>query len=364
MENSTAGNLSLPDLDGQSALRIDVRRWMESDASKSTQLHISEPQEVACFSRGADRKVQYGDRCELKRYHEPALGSNLGDSMHDFVPKADEVANVDTILEALEHGGYDRMEEIDFVTFRNNLNKIGSTPYDKRRDWEMDCAMVGNTVFLDIRRMDEDTPNLYVRRFMYYGYRFEAICTGVEQEPVNANSEFCSIARLRLGNHRIIMSAEIDCTAGDPKNVDKPVRSYIELKTMREIRSEKELGNMYRYRFPKYWIQSYLAGVRHIALGLRSDNGELLAVKRLETHRLHREAREFFNERRMRGCWEPFACLNFINFVLNSVRRACGKQSGSTLRLRYNAKTDIIEGGFLRDDESNIGARMTARFTA
>ncbi|PXF49538.1 Decapping nuclease DXO-like [Gracilariopsis chorda] len=363
MERSTASKPSIPDSHGKSAIRIDVRRWMESDASRSTKLHISEPREVACFSRGADRKVQYGDRRELKRYREPALNSNLGDKLDCFVPKADEMANVDTIVEALEHDGYNRMEEIDVVTFRNNLNKIGGTPYNKRNDWEIDCAMVGNTVFLDIRKIDEDKPNPYAFRFMYYGYRFEAICTGAEEELVNANSEFCSVARLRLGNHRIIMSAEIDCTTGDPKNVDNPVRSYLELKTMREVRSDKELGNMYRHRFPKYWIQSYLAGVRHIALGLRSDDGELLAVKRLETHRLHREAREFFNERRMRGCWEPFACLNFIDFVLDNIRRACGRQPGSTLRLRYNAKTDIIEGDFLRDDESHIGARMASRYT-
>ncbi|KAI0561813.1 RAI1-like protein [Gracilaria domingensis] len=342
-------------------IHVDVKRWVDSAASRFTKLHISEPREVAFFSRAADRQIQYGSRTELKRYKEPALKANLGQLFDSFVPKANEIATVDTVVEAVQNGDFNLYEEADVVTYRNNLNKIAGTPYNRRDNWEMDCAMVGNVLFLDIRKIDDDVRNPSAARFMYYGYRFEALCTGNEDEPVNANAEFCSIARLRIGNHRIVLSAEIDCTIGDPKNVENPIRSYLELKTMREVRSDRDLGNMYRHRFPKYWVQSYLAGVRHIFLGLRSDGGELLGVKRLETHKLHREARQYFQERNMSGCWEPFVCLNFIDFLLHAIRRACGKRSGATLRLSYIAREGVVAGNFLPDEDGLVGARMKSK---
>ncbi|CAN8061507.1 unnamed protein product [Agarophyton chilense] len=354
-------NNTKPAEEPEAAILIDVKRWLKSAASWSNKLHISEPREVAFFSRAANRQVHHGSRTELKRYKEPILNTNLGHQFETFVRKSDEIATVDTVVEAVQHSDFNLWEEADVVTFRNNLNKIGGTPYNQRDNWEMDCATVGNTLFLDMRKIDNDSTNPSAARFMYYGYRFEALCTGTEEEPVNANSEFCSIARLRIGNHRIVISAEIDCTTGDPNSIENPIRSYLELKTMREVRNEKDLGNMYRYRFPKYWIQSYLAGVRYIFLGLRSDDGELLGVKRLETHKLHREARHYFQDRRMSGCWEPFVCLNFIDFLLHAIRRACGKQNGSTLRLRYSAREGTIEGYFLCDEDGQVGSRMKSK---
>lgn len=343
------------------AVRIDVESWCRLEEAKSNKLHISEPREVAFYSRDADRTIHYGSRTALKKYKEPKLNGNLGHNIESYVPKSDGIASVDTIAEALDKSCIDILSEADVVTFRNNLNKLGGTPYNKRDDWEMDCTMVENTLFLEIRMIDSNTSNSKRDRFSYYGYRFEAVCTGEENQPVNANSEFCSIARLRIGNYRILMSAEIDCTTGEVQNTEDPIKNYLELKTMREVRTDRELSNMYRYRFPKYWVQSYLAGVRRIGLGLRSDGGELLAVKFLDTHKLHREAREHFRERGMSGCWEPFLCLNFIHFVLQNVTRACKGQQGVTMRLGFDSKTRTIFGHFLSKAQDQVGARLGAR---
>ena len=60
--------------------------------------------------------------------------------------------------------------------------------------------------------------------------RFEALCTG--SSTVDATSEFCSIVRLKLGQHSIFMGAEID--AYDPGSKDSTgpsVQDFVELKT-------------------------------------------------------------------------------------------------------------------------------------
>lgn len=80
------------------------------------------------------------------------------------------------------------------IAYRNNLNKIGTTPYANSEVWELDCALMGKiVVFLDVRKTKEDSNYPAQQLFMYYGYHFESVCTGLREEPVNANPAFHSI---------------------------------------------------------------------------------------------------------------------------------------------------------------------------
>lgn len=72
----------------------------------------------------------------------------------------------------------------------------------------------------------------------YWGYCFENIATvdiqrddGEPIHHVDANVEFCSVLKTKLGAHRILMGAEMDCydTTNDGR------KFYIELKTTREV---------------------------------------------------------------------------------------------------------------------------------
>lgn len=75
---------------------------------------------------------------------------------------------------------------------------------------------------------------------MYYGYSYEKIATesrlpadhSDRGEVVDPNVEFCSILKTKLGPHRILMGAEIDCYERNAQNQ----RVYVELKTSREVR--------------------------------------------------------------------------------------------------------------------------------
>lgn len=71
----------------------------------------------------------------------------------------------------------------------------------------------------------------------YWGYCFESLAT---EDPgrgdggihhVDANVEFCSVIKTKLGAHRILMGAEMDCC----DSTDDGRRFYVELKTSREV---------------------------------------------------------------------------------------------------------------------------------
>ena len=72
----------------------------------------------------------------------------------------------------------------------------------------------------------------------YVGYCFESLATedpnradGEGIHHVDANAEFCAVIKTKLGAHRILMGAEMDCC--DSTNEGK--RFYVELKTSCEV---------------------------------------------------------------------------------------------------------------------------------
>lgn len=350
-------------VDTDIVFELDVLHWKSQREARQAGLHVSEPVQVTCYSRDSDRKVDFGSREQLAQFNYPKLGSDLGEKIEQFREKSEGDFGVEPVVGALRSVNYDIEQLADVITYRNNLNKIAGTPYNGRDEWEMDCVKVDNSVFLDVRKLDEGRqPNAMHKRFMYYGYRFESLCTNSADKPTCANSEFCAIIRLRMGRHRILFGGEIDCQK--PAQGENPLKSYVELKTMREPRNERDFQNMYRHRFLKYWIQSYLAGVRTVVLGYRDDGGILRNFEEFETASFPRLARKHLtppeDHRQFRGNaqgpWEPFMCLNFLNLVLTQVRRICAEHTGRTVRIRFDPQKKRLVGRLVQD--SDFGSRM------
>lgn len=72
----------------------------------------------------------------------------------------------------------------------------------------------------------------------YRGYCFESLATedprradGEGIHHIDANVEYCSVVKTKLGAHRILMGAEMDCC----DSTDDGRRFYVELKTNREV---------------------------------------------------------------------------------------------------------------------------------
>ena len=80
--------------------------------------------------------------------------------------------------------------------------------------------------------------NCLIKIRCYWGYCFESLATedprradGEGIHHVDANAEYCSVIKTKLGAHRILMGAEMDCC----DSTDDGRRFYVELKTSREV---------------------------------------------------------------------------------------------------------------------------------
>lgn len=69
-------------------------------------------------------------------------------------------------------------------------------------------------------------------------------------------------------------------------------KGYVELKTSKLLRSQRDKSTFARWKLSKYWAQSFLLGVPRIIVGFRDDDGVVQEVRHYSTLKLPRLARE------------------------------------------------------------------------
>ncbi|KHN42649.1 Protein Dom3z like, chloroplastic [Glycine soja] len=264
-------------------------------------------------SRVEGGEVYFDDRSLrlFKRHITEDVGADLNEGYDTYIPKKDLGSEGFGDLLACIRDKNIPLQNIHFVTFRNNLNKILATAYIRHEPWEMGVHKRNGVVYLDVHKLPERPQSDLDRRRCYVGYCFESLATedpnradGEGIHHVDANAEFCAVIKTKLGAHRILMGAEMDCC--DSTNEGK--RFYVELKTSCELNYHTE-ERFEREKLLKFWIQSFLAGVPYIVIGFRDDAGRLVRTERLRT-------KDITQRVKMKNYWQGGVCLAFADEVL------------------------------------------------
>ncbi|XP_062179765.1 NAD-capped RNA hydrolase DXO1-like [Phragmites australis] len=269
---------------------------------------FQEPCEISCLSRVEGGDVYFDDRSLrlFKREICDYVGADLNKGFESFIEKRDLGSEgFGDLLACIRHSNIPLQNNIHFVTYRNNLNKILATAY-LREPWKMGVHKRGSVVYLDVHKLPERPKSEVERRRCFWGYSFENLATenGEDGRGIDANVEFCSVIKTKLGAHRIIMGAEMDCCDA----TDDGRRFYVELKTSREL--EYHTVEAYeKEKLLRFWIQSFLAGVPYVVVGFRNDAGVLVRTERLRT-------KDITQKVKAKNYWQGGVCLAFADEVL------------------------------------------------
>ena len=168
---------------------------------------------------------------------------------------------------------------IEFITFRNNLNKIMGAPYNHSRSeydtFAIDIIKKDGIIYLECvdkteilqdnnnnnndNKWNSNTNNDNLRP-SWWGRRFEQICRNFAQisnnddiynneekkkdkEENKGDEEWIILVESQLNNHKILMAAEIDCI--NDKN------EYVEIKTQKYVLPKRRNKNNH-HRNQKY----------------------------------------------------------------------------------------------------------------
>ncbi|EME29830.1 Decapping nuclease DXO homolog, chloroplastic [Galdieria sulphuraria] len=294
---------------------FDVQRCLKELKTTPKKVPVSSPVEVACFSRLSASHYVPCSRQALKTLKIPQVPSCLNQGYESFIPKDQSSSiSLSPVRESLEKAFVNVDDSIQFLTFRNNLNKIALTPYNTEESWKMTSHLENNLIVLNICPSEELEPVTdRDKYFAYCGYKFEHLCCESDDVVVDANQEFCSIVKTSIGKHTLLISAQVDCWDAyhlwsKDNRAEYPICHYVELKTMKKWKKEQVIPDFYQRKYLRYWVQCFLAGIPHLFIGYRDDRRKMLMeTEYIPVDRLPEICRE---------SWEPHICLGFMDSFL------------------------------------------------
>ncbi|KAG2619528.1 hypothetical protein PVAP13_3NG078500 [Panicum virgatum] len=263
---------------------------------------FQEPSEIACLSRVEGGGVFFDDRSLrlFKREICDYVGADLNKGFESFIEKKD--------LGSEGFGDLLACIRSTNIILQNNIHFVILATAYLREPWKMGVHKRRGVVYLDVHKLPERPKSEVERRRCYWGYSFENLATensfSEDGGGIDANVEYCSVIKTKLGAHRIIMGAEMDCCDA----TDDGRRFYVELKTSREL--EYHTVEAYeKEKLLRFWIQSFLAGVPYVVVGFRNDAGILVRTERLRT-------KDITQKVKAKNYWQGGVCLAFADEVL------------------------------------------------
>eukprot|EP00300_Choanocystis_sp_HF-7_P013502 c18323_g1_i1.p1 GENE.c18323_g1_i1~~c18323_g1_i1.p1 ORF type:complete len:327 (-),score=42.47 c18323_g1_i1:294-1274(-) len=251
---------------------------------RPSSITLTQPKHMFSFGLVSSTK-EYVANAQLGKYvsTEPRLPIDLAvgfDAAETQRDDEDSSTRLTPILRCLSENNV-RLDLIaaSFLSFRGNITRMLNTVNSPRDVWRLGCARYQSVVFIDMRLM-EQSATFASRRGAYCGRKFENMF--IQSPPAQLDDgtvksyEYCTLLTTRLGSHKLLLGAEVD--GMDEKGC------MVELKTSQRPKNMETFG---KFKYSKWWAQSYLAGIPKIICGWMNE-GTLEEIQIHETLHMHK----------------------------------------------------------------------------
>lgn len=181
--------------------------------------------------------------------------------------------------------------------------------YDVKEGWILRVVKFKGTLYLcslDTEEQKIAEANLTVehRNFQSWGFKFEKYLLTHDPknppdplQPVNECEEFNCVFTTRLNNKKILFGGEVDGCYSDQKLAEPlplDCLKFIELKTSKTVSNVHQRRTLEKYKFLRWWCQSFLVGIEDILCAFRNDNGIVESLKEYKVSEIGRNYRVCF----------------------------------------------------------------------
>lgn len=246
----------------------------------------------------------------------------------------------------------------DFVCFRGLLRMIMCTPFEDREDWIILAMKYRGTIYLcgqdtEKKKFDNQNMSEQNKKFCSYGFKFEEyLLSSVPNQdglggPVKEGEEFCVMFQSTLDGKSLLYGAEMDGANSTAaiKNLDELRNAkFVELKVKQQEFNHKMKRNSAKFKYMKWWCQSFLVGIDDLVVGIRNREGICTETEPLKVSQIPKEVFKIDN-----NLWKPAECLNFCSDFLQQVK---------TIMTGIDSDTEVIKFEYLASDQKIIYSKF------
>ncbi|XP_072936025.1 decapping and exoribonuclease protein-like [Epargyreus clarus] len=318
--------------------------------SQKLRVNLSKPVIVGYMSVDGDRQYS-SDLSQLKFLNaipsEPVsldLNHNIESAIKRTTDDNDEKITL-LLRFLLDQHGYlkQHITKPTFISYRRTFISIMCQAYGTNEPIRIAATVSNGSIYLCSLETETDITRRQSRskqeeKFCAWGYKFEQyllsdypdIPPNIDK-PVVENEEFSIFYSATLNNKQLLYGAQIDgllatnsSVAQPPQNANIDINldylrrnSFLELKTNRLIQNHKQERNFKRYKLLRCWCQCYLADLKGLLVGYRTDDGIIQYLQWFDTPEIVSYCKD---------AWNPQRAVDYLDYILTYIQNIFQEQ--------------------------------------
>ena len=272
---------------------------------------LKQPKELGYYSTNVGGELKVMDESNLSYYYLPDadiekhidLSAGARKFQDEQAEAEDDTGSLHGLLQTLME--YERRKSkkvnADIIAFRGQVKRLIHCAFGGHAtDVDMYVMSFDGQLFIRAARKKLEFPTSpresWAYLAYYSGYKFERMALldrPVAETPrevlesrgkqvVRNGPQYRTVMRTGVGEHKLVLGAEIDGIIDFREPTGDNLKHYVELKVAKKVQTLKDATNFEQKLF-SVWLQCFLVGINRVIIGFRDEKFVLKSVEEFST---------------------------------------------------------------------------------